>query len=58
MTGRHEAHTPPHKRLRSDSKSNILVFTTGHSGEEFIKFQDFEELAATDIANAITEAYH
>ncbi len=44
MTGRHERYTPPNKRLLSDSGSNVLVFTTGHSGEEFIKFQDFEEL--------------
>ena len=50
MTGRVEPHIPRSKRLLSDDKSNILLFMTGHGGEDFLKFQDNEEIGAQDIA--------
>ncbi|OLQ10019.1 GPI-anchor transamidase [Symbiodinium microadriaticum] len=34
---------------------NIFIFITGHSGEEFIKFQDWEELTSNDIADAFKQ---
>lgn len=57
LTGRHPPDTPRNKRLLTDSMSNIFVFITGHSGEEFIKFQDSEEISSTDIANAFAQMH-
>jgi phosphatidylinositol glycan class K len=36
--------------LHTDASSNVLVYWTGHGGDEFFKFQDVEEITATDIA--------
>ena len=55
LTGRHPPSTPRNKRLLTDASSNIFIFITGHSGEEFIKFQDWEELTSTDIADAFKQ---
>ncbi|KAI8925226.1 peptidase C13 family-domain-containing protein [Entophlyctis helioformis] len=49
LTGRVEDHVPRSKRLLTDDRSNILVFLTGHGGEDFLKFQDAEELALPRI---------
>lgn len=57
LTGRHPPSTPRNKRLLTDSMSNILIFITGHSGEEFIKFQDWEEITSTDIADAFGQMH-
>ena len=35
---------PRSKRLLSDSGSNVLVYLTGHGGDDFLKFQDQEEM--------------
>lgn len=50
--GRLPESTPPSKRLMTDSRSNIFVYMTGHGGDEFLKFQDNEEISAFDIADA------
>ena len=50
LTGRVQGHIPRSKRLLSDDRSNVLVFMTGHGGEDFLKFQDAEEIGAQDIA--------
>lgn len=55
LTGRHPPSTPRNKRLLTDASSHIFIFITGHSGEEFIKFQDWEELTSTDIADAFKQ---
>ncbi|EGG07008.1 uncharacterized protein MELLADRAFT_43334 [Melampsora larici-populina 98AG31] len=52
LTGRVVDGTPRSKRLMSDERSNIFVYMTGHGGEEFLKFQDSEEISAFDIADA------
>jgi len=57
LTGRHDPSTPRNKRLLTDSMSNILIYLTGHSGDEFIKFQDFEEMAPNDVADAFQQMY-
>jgi phosphatidylinositol glycan class K len=44
---------PRSKRLGSDGGSNVLVYLTGHGGDEFLKFQDSEEMSAWDFADAI-----
>ena len=37
--------------LQSDLHSNILIYWTGHGGNQFFKFQDVEEIMAVDIAS-------
>jgi len=45
------------KRLLTDSMSNIFIFLSGHSGDEFVKFQDWEEITSTDIADAFAQMH-
>lgn len=52
LTGRVVEGTPRSKRLMTDERSNILVYMTGHGGDEFLKFQDAEEISAFDLADA------
>ncbi|BGP39911.1 glycosylphosphatidylinositol anchor biosynthesis [Rhodotorula kratochvilovae] len=52
LSGRLPESTPASKRLMTDSRSNIFVYMTGHGGDEFLKFQDNEEISAFDIADA------
>ncbi|GAA6050191.1 hypothetical protein JCM3770_000446 [Rhodotorula araucariae] len=52
LSGRLPESTPASKRLMTDSRSNIFVYMTGHGGDEFLKFQDSEEISAFDIADA------
>ena len=55
MTGRHHKNTPDSQRLGSDAKSNVLVYLTGHGGDEFLKFQDSEEIGSQDFADAVEQ---
>ena len=57
LTDRHDANMPRSKRLMTDERSNILIYMTGHGGNEFLKFQDTEEISAFDIANSFEEMY-
>lgn len=57
LTGRVEDDVPRSKRLLTDDRSNVLVFMTGHGGEDFLKFQDNEELGAQDIADAFQQMW-
>ncbi|KAJ3324082.1 glycosylphosphatidylinositol anchor biosynthesis [Boothiomyces sp. JEL0866] len=64
LTGRHEEHTPRSKRLLTDDRSNVLVYMTGHGGEDcslllkiVLKFQDNEELGSQDLADAFAQMY-
>jgi len=57
LTGRHDPSVPRSKRMLSDSGSNILLFMTGHGGDEFIKFQDVEELMARDLGEALQQMH-
>lgn len=52
-----DASVPRSKRLLSDERSNIFVYMTGHGGNEFLKFQDNEEISAFDIADAFEQMY-
>jgi phosphatidylinositol glycan class K len=49
LTGRVPPHTPRSKRLESDARSNVFLYMTGHGGDEFLKFQDQEEISAFDL---------
>ncbi|GIL77306.1 hypothetical protein Vretifemale_6785 [Volvox reticuliferus] len=55
LTGRHDSNVPRSKRLISDASSNVLVYLSGHGGNEFIKFNDVEELLAQDLADALAQ---
>ncbi|KAI8825245.1 peptidase C13 family-domain-containing protein [Fimicolochytrium jonesii] len=57
LTGRHDPSIPRSKRLLTDDRSNILVYMTGHGGEEFLKFQDAEEISSYDIADAFGQMH-
>lgn len=57
LTGRHDPHVPPSKRLLSDEGSNVLLFMSGHGGDGFLKFLDFEEVGAMDLADAVDEMH-
>jgi len=57
LTGRVEPSVPRSKRLLTDDRSNIFVYMTGHGGDEFLKFQDSEEISAFDIADAFEQMW-
>ncbi|SDA03713.1 BZ3500_MvSof-1268-A1-R1_Chr11-1g03153 [Microbotryum saponariae] len=53
LSGRVPESTPVNKRLLTDERSNIFIYMTGHGGDEFLKFQDSEEVSAFDLADAL-----
>lgn len=55
ITGRQEKDTPRSRRLNTNAKSNILFYLTGHGGENFLKFQDDEEINAFELADAFEQ---
>ena len=57
MIGRVDPSVPRSKRLLTDDRSNIFVYMTGHGGNEFLKFQDNEEISAFDIADAFEQMW-
>ncbi len=57
LTDRWDEDQPRSKRLLTDSKSNIFIYMTGHGGNEFLKFQDAEEISSYDIADAFQQMH-
>ena len=57
LTDRWPTSVPRGKRLGSDSGSNVLVYMTGHGGNEFLKFQDAEEIGSHDLADAFAQMW-
>nr|CAB3264863.1 GPI-anchor transamidase [Phallusia mammillata] len=57
LTGRLPADAPRSKRLSTDDRSNILVYMTGHGGEDFLKFQDAEEISNVELADAFEQMW-
>ena len=57
LTDRLGDDVPREKRLGSDRGSNVLVYMTGHGGNEFLKFQDSEEIGAWDLADAFAQMH-
>lgn len=55
LTGRQHKSTPKSKRLLTDENSNILIYMAGHGGDEFLKFQDQEEISSQDLADAFEQ---
>ncbi|KAK2780032.1 glycosylphosphatidylinositol anchor biosynthesis [Onygenales sp. PD_12] len=57
LTDRLSDDVPRSKRLGSDAGSNVLVYMTGHGGDQFLKFQDSEEIGAWDLADAFGQMW-
>lgn len=57
LTDRWDSDQPRSKRLLTDENSNIFIYMTGHGGNEFLKFQDAEEIGAYDIADAFAQMH-
>ncbi|KAK4984466.1 glycosylphosphatidylinositol anchor biosynthesis [Elasticomyces elasticus] len=57
LTDRFPSSYPRSKRLVTDERSNILIYMTGHGGNEFLKFQDSEEIGAVDLADAFEQMH-
>ena len=57
LTDRLGEEVPRGKRLGSDAGSNVLVYMTGHGGNEFLKFQDSEEIGSWDLADAFEQMW-
>eukprot|EP01132_Coremiostelium_polycephalum_P003616 gene3616-4502_t len=57
LTGRHDPEVSRSKRLLTNDKSNILIFLTGHGGDEFLKFQDNEEISSYDLSDAFKQMW-
>lgn len=57
LTDRWDENHPRSKRLLTDENSNIFIYLTGHGGNEFLKFQDAEEIGSYDIADAFEQMY-
>jgi phosphatidylinositol glycan class K len=57
LTDRWPKEQPKSKRLLTDENSNIFIYLTGHGGEDFLKFQDAEEISSYDIADAFSQMY-
>eukprot|EP01053_Blabericola_migrator_P001003 Blabericola_migrator_1__1002@NODE_1251_length_4978_cov_149_408267_g845_i0_p3_GENE_NODE_1251_length_4978_cov_149_408267_g845_i0NODE_1251_length_4978_cov_149_408267_g845_i0_p3_ORF_typecomplete_len281_score50_71Peptidase_C13/PF01650_18/3e55Peptidase_C14/PF00656_22/0_1_NODE_1251_length_4978_cov_149_408267_g845_i021382980 len=55
MTGRRELYTPWSQILKSTKNSNVFVYMNGHGGNQFTKFQDFDELSSDQMGEAILE---
>ena len=57
LTDRWPSSQPASKRLMTDDRSNILIYMTGHGGNEFLKFQDAEEISSRDLADAFEQMW-
>lgn len=57
LTDRWGPEHPRSKRLLTDENSNIFIYMTGHGGNEFLKFQDAEEICSWDLADAFEQMY-
>ncbi|KAL9623558.1 MAG: hypothetical protein Q9160_002239 [Pyrenula sp. 1 TL-2023] len=57
LTDRWDESVPASKRLLTDAGSNILIYMTGHGGDQFLKFQDSEEIGAWDLAHAFAQMH-
>lgn len=53
LTGRHAPGTPLNRRLGSGPGSRVLVYMTGHGGDEFLKFHNHEEVGGADLVRRV-----
>jgi glycosylphosphatidylinositol transamidase (GPIT) subunit GPI8 len=45
----------PSRVLSSTNQSNVLLFLSGHGGDGFFKFRDYEEMSADELRAAVEE---
>lgn len=57
LTDRWDENQPRSKRLLTDENSNVFIYLTGHGGNEFLKFQDAEEIGAYDLADTFQQMH-
>eukprot|EP01100_Stratorugosa_tubuloviscum_P014546 TRINITY_DN7865_c0_g1_i3.p1 TRINITY_DN7865_c0_g1~~TRINITY_DN7865_c0_g1_i3.p1 ORF type:complete len:224 (-),score=81.90 TRINITY_DN7865_c0_g1_i3:162-833(-) len=57
LTGRHPFGTPFNKMMRSNKNSKVFIYLTGHGGNGFFKFRDYEIITSREIATIIDEMY-
>lgn len=57
LTNRMSSSIPLSKRLLSTNNSNILIYMSGHGGDEFFKFHDAEELSAQLLGDIFYEMH-
>ncbi len=57
LTGRLSSDTPVRKTLQTDENSNILMYMTGHGGDEFFKFHDTQEISSQDMGYLLRDMY-
>jgi phosphatidylinositol glycan class K len=57
LTGRHHASLPRSKKLSSNARSNVLLYITGHGGENYMKFQDSEQIMGEDLADLLAQMH-
>lgn len=55
LAGHYENSVCRSKCLLGYEGSHILLYMTGQSGDEFLKFQDSKELKSHDLANAVKQ---
>lgn len=53
LLGQVPADAPENQRIAPGPNSNVLIYITGHSGEHFMKFHDYEFLTSYDVASAL-----
>jgi phosphatidylinositol glycan class K len=55
LTGdNHRAGAPQNLRLQSNENSSVILYLTGHGGDQFLKFHDSEELGSPELGAAIS----
>jgi GPI-anchor transamidase subunit K len=52
---KHDKHLPVLDKTNKETR--LLIYITGHGGDQFIKFHDVHECMAYDLANAIEDLY-
>lgn len=57
LLDKHDPNVPNSKRINTDENSNIFIFMSGHGGNNFLKFQDSEEISSEDLSDAFKEMY-
>ena len=57
LTGRVHREVPISKQLLTNENSNILIYMTGHGGDEFLKFQDAEELSSLELGDVFAQMW-
>jgi phosphatidylinositol glycan class K len=60
LLGRHdddEEEGQTTRQLHTDEESNLLIYWTGHGGDQFFKFQDVEEITSREIARILSEMH-